>query len=514
MSDLEALMAMGFPEERAEEALIETGCSGIDTAVEYLLVTTTADSAPQTSVEEKYLPESVQDNTIQSEIDEASNSSAMCTDRGTDADKSTRILVRLINGKTMSRVFNSQDKLRYIVNWVKLNSKTVNFGLMTNFPKKIFVEEDYNLTLQQLNLIPSAVLIVTNLEDWDDLKCYTQEDKNDKIRKVEEKRRKEEVDAQMKKLNEDRLALARVRAQIEDDKAARRFRWPNLYDNPNEPSGNQLQNVLQGLPRPRQVQGPTRPNQSTMSHTYSPGKCPYVQPIPDFDMTKFLGRWYAIEKTSTESSCLIYNFKKDVEEGEFLLEQTSERYPTSLNISYIFDYTGYLKAGKNSSKMVINFPLNIVGSSSFDVVMTDYKTYAGIFTCQNLFFLKRQSVTFLSRTNKLDKELLTKMRNLFEQNIGNIYLNTIRHDNCNEASSQILLKVKSHLESSINFSQSVTTVPSMTHFITNDKKESDPRGPVKYEITESSNAENIDTESDDAENFIDPRFSSDEKNIK
>lgn len=116
----------------------------------------------------------------------------------------------------------------------------------------------------------------------------------------------------------------------------------------------------------------------SMSHTYSSGSCHYVEPIPDFDMTKvfkwytievlcfhslisyfkFLGRWYAIQKTATESSCVNYNFKEGEKSGEYLLEQTSERYPTKLNVSYVFDYTGKIKADKHSSTMTIHFPLS------------------------------------------------------------------------------------------------------------------------------------------------------------
>lgn len=124
---------------------------------------------------------------------------------------------------------------------------------------------------------------------------------------------------------------------------------------------------------------------NSMSHTYSPGSCPNVEPIHDFDMTKvseasmkmvrkllsffnfvtsfishikFLGRWYAMQKTTTEYSCLIYDFKEGTRPGEYYLEQTSERYPTNLNISYVFDYTGKIRADKNSSTMTIHFPLS------------------------------------------------------------------------------------------------------------------------------------------------------------
>lgn len=142
------------------------------------------------------------------------------------SDNKTRILVRLLDGKTLSEVFNSRDKLNAVVSWIQLHINTKEFGIMTNFPKKVFSDEDYKQSLDALHLVPSAVLIVTQLEKWDNLKVYYGEQADDERKKVEEKRRKEEVEKQFLKMEEERLALERVRTQIEDDKAARRQRWP------------------------------------------------------------------------------------------------------------------------------------------------------------------------------------------------------------------------------------------------------------------------------------------------
>lgn len=54
------------------------------------------------------------------------------------------------------------------------------------------------------------------------------------------------------------------------------------------------------------------------------------------------------------------------------------------------------------------------------------------------------------------------MRSMFDDNISGLQLNTIRHDTCNEANSQILLKVKSNLASSLKFSRTVPMLPNMT----------------------------------------------------
>lgn len=187
----------------------------------------------------------------------------------------TRILVRLLNGETLSKVFNATDKLNDVLLWIQLHTVIKQFDLMTNFPKKVFTEEDYRQSLDELHLVPSAVVIATEPDKWNDLKEYRGITTEDENRQVEEKRRKEEIDKQVKEMEEERVALERVRCQIDDDKAARRQRWPqyvyffhllllgflvvnliniiicSLYAN--QPPGNQLvQNQPNGLlPRAR-----------------------------------------------------------------------------------------------------------------------------------------------------------------------------------------------------------------------------------------------------------------------
>lgn len=116
-----------------------------------------------------------------------------------------------------------------VVKWIESSHhhiKHCEFGLMTTFPKKRFTDQDYQFTLSELNLVPSAVLIVTELEKWTDLKVHYEKPEVDELRELEEKRRKKEIEEQTKVMHEERVALERVRLQIEDDKAARRLRWP------------------------------------------------------------------------------------------------------------------------------------------------------------------------------------------------------------------------------------------------------------------------------------------------
>ncbi|ETN61485.1 apolipoprotein D [Anopheles darlingi] len=183
---------------------------------------------------------------------------------------------------------------------------------------------------------------------------------------------------------------------------------------------------------------------TVQGHTYKTGECPTVEPMSGFQMkqseerdgavttltrqssSSFLGIWYVIQKTGTASTCVIYNITKNVETpDEYFIEQVSQKAPLSLApIKHEYSYTGKLTVTDRDvpARMTVRFPLSkyrrpavldgvasVAGSAKFVVFMTDYDTYAGVFSCQKIPFGHRQSATLLSRTRDLDKIYVDKV---------------------------------------------------------------------------------------------------------
>ncbi|XP_053617700.1 apolipoprotein D-like [Plodia interpunctella] len=149
------------------------------------------------------------------------------------------------------------------------------------------------------------------------------------------------------------------------------------------------------------------------SHTYHLGECPIVEPMPGFEMNRLLGVWYVMQKTSTASHCITYNFTKTPEPGKYEIEQISQHFILGLTpLKHDYKYKGVLTVPDPSvpAKMKVNFPLSVAGSASYIVLSTDYTNYAAIFTCQHLPIGHRRSATILSRTKELDRMYTDKMR--------------------------------------------------------------------------------------------------------
>ncbi|XP_060533324.1 apolipoprotein D-like [Cylas formicarius] len=173
---------------------------------------------------------------------------------------------------------------------------------------------------------------------------------------------------------------------------------------------------------------------SVEMHSYHLGACPNIEPQQDFNMRAILGIWYVIEKTSTASSCIVYNITATDEPGEYKVEEISQHFLLALTpLKHGYHYTGTLKVpdGAVPAKMTVKFPLSVAGSSSFTVFATDYSNYLGIFTCQKLTFAHRQSATILSRSRTLDKMYQDKIRNkLASAGIDPFELSIISQKDC------------------------------------------------------------------------------------
>jgi len=180
-------------------------------------------------------------------------------------------------------------------------------------------------------------------------------------------------------------------------------------------------------------------------HKYKSGECPQVEPMQGFDMRKFLGVWFAIQKTSTASECVVYNISQ-VEPGQYLIQQLSQDYLIGLApVLHRYSYTGELdvKDVDVPAKLIAKFPLNVLpGDAIFKVFMTDYENYAGIFTCQKLPVSHRQSATILSRSKDMDKAYVDKIRTrLNSYGVDAFDLSIINQSNCPSLSRETKINI-------------------------------------------------------------------------
>jgi len=159
-------------------------------------------------------------------------------------------------------------------------------------------------------------------------------------------------------------------------------------------------------------------------HEYYAGQCPNFTPMAGFDWAQFSsGVWYVTHKFATKSSCLTYQFLTD--ELGFKSIKQERKLPGSneVGVDNKYIYTGKLFAPPESSpaKMIVQFPLNVVGSSSFVVLDAVYDKSALLCTCQDfdLFFAyaHRRSCSILQRSQEEDPEITANMKKLLDNDL-------------------------------------------------------------------------------------------------
>ncbi|EGV92751.1 UBX domain-containing protein 1 isoform X1 [Cricetulus griseus] len=204
LTALESLIEMGFPRGRAEKALALTGNQGIEAAMDWLMEheddpdvdepletplghilgrepTSSEQVGPEGSgsaAEESKPILTEEERQEQTKSSVGSQSSPPATDPGPVPSSPSqepptkreydqcRIQVRLPDGTSLTQTFRAREQLAAVRLYVELHrgeepgQDQDPVQLLSGFPRRAFSEADMERPLQELGLVPSAVLIV------------------------------------------------------------------------------------------------------------------------------------------------------------------------------------------------------------------------------------------------------------------------------------------------------------------------------------------------------------------
>jgi len=184
---------------------------------------------------------------------------------------------------------------------------------------------------------------------------------------------------------------------------------------------------------------------SVNGHSYFLGACPKVEPVADFDITKFLGRWYVIQKFSTASSCWTYDFIRNATDGSLKIVQSRDHVVLdTVGLDNNYRYTGSLDIPDPTRPgyMRVRFPLSVAGKADYVAFATDYDNYGAIYSCQSILFGHRRSASILSRTQTLSPMYITKVRTKLESfGVDPHDFSIIEHTDCHTLPSTSVLNV-------------------------------------------------------------------------
>lgn len=203
MSDIQILMDMGFPKEKAERALQVTNFKGVEPAMEWLLAHADEDIPPADRSEQQETAASTAEATEEEDDSSESAKSLRCDDCG--------------------KLFKDQSEVEFHA------AKTghSNFSESTE-EKKPLTEEEKKA---QLALIEEKLKIKRaereererqDALEREKIRIKSGKDLTEAKKKMEELEMQKIIEARKREKAEDEAARDRVRAQIEADKAARK----------------------------------------------------------------------------------------------------------------------------------------------------------------------------------------------------------------------------------------------------------------------------------------------------
>lgn len=169
------------------------------------------------------------------------------------------------------------------------------------------------------------------------------------------------------------------------------------------------------------------------------GECPQVPVLRSFDVNKFLGDWYVIQRYHPRNTCTKINIKKD-DDGSYVITEYSRPLGISfLTFGRLRRTSRKIHFPSNNTDAIIKvhrgisrFPINTYG-----VVDTDYSEYAILWGCDSLILGTISNADIWSRNPTLDAKIVENARlKLKELKLDIHALKNVPRERCTRSSER------------------------------------------------------------------------------
>ncbi|XP_023024212.1 apolipoprotein D [Leptinotarsa decemlineata] len=173
----------------------------------------------------------------------------------------------------------------------------------------------------------------------------------------------------------------------------------------------------------------------TYAQTLLDGKCPSVNVVQNFDVEKYMGKWFEQEKYpffhETGGKCISAEYSLN---PNGTVKVLNSKIDISSGNSSSAEGNARLASDTGEAKLLVQFPSNPVKREApYWVLSTDYNTYSIVWSCGEM---KSSSIRFLwilTRERNPKKEIIEKAYAILdEQNISKTYLQKTNRENCPE----------------------------------------------------------------------------------
>lgn len=163
------------------------------------------------------------------------------------------------------------------------------------------------------------------------------------------------------------------------------------------------------------------------------GNCPDVEYMTNFDVGKYMGVWYEIEKYFA-----IFEFGGKCVQANYTLNSNNTVKVVNRQISYITGVATSIEGiarsegAPNESKLLVTFPsVPFTGDAPYWVLETDYDNYAVVWSCRSFGILNAKIIWILARESSPSLAIMQKAYQVLDRNrISRAYFMRTDQKNC------------------------------------------------------------------------------------
>ncbi|XP_056645346.1 apolipoprotein D-like [Diorhabda sublineata] len=171
----------------------------------------------------------------------------------------------------------------------------------------------------------------------------------------------------------------------------------------------------------------------TTAQIPSVGSCPNVETVQHFDVARYLGKWFEMERYFA-----IFELGGKCVTAEYSLHDNGTVHVRNQQLQFYteaqttIDGTARLASNTGEAKLLVTFPsLPVAFDAPYWVVETDYDSYSVVWSCVDLSILNFQNAWILTRervpsTATMEKAYMA----LKKQNISRTYFLKTNQANC------------------------------------------------------------------------------------